>query len=204
MNDPHDWDDTPGDDDDDDDLEIEVPGGPVLIVRAVIADIIDDTTQQWLARCAGRLFGVLGLSDETEATIVITDDVEIRALNHEWRGKDEATDVLSFAYQEAEDGFVLPDLLGDIIISIETARRYAEEAHHATWLHDDDTSHDAWTLHHELAFLMGHGFLHLLGFDHIDPEDEKIMRPQERDVYQAVTAAEAPPRRATRLCPPVH
>ncbi len=189
-------------DPDDNDLIIEIDNGPILILREAILSNIEPDAQKWLEHCASRIFDVLGLSDQTEATIVLTDDVEIQELNAQWRHKDEATDVLSFAYQEAEDGFVVPDLLGDIVISIETAQRYAQDAHHATWLNQEDGEASApWTLQNELAFLIGHGFLHLLGFDHIEPEDEQVMRPLERSVYDTLTSDAKVTKRAAPLKP---
>lgn len=177
-----------------------LPIGPELIVRDEIADQLSEDDLAWITRCLSRMYPLLGCPDESEACVVITDDEEIQELNHTWREIDEPTDVLSFAYQDASDGFVLPHLLGDIIVSIETARRYAEEAQHADWIeHDADRP---WTLQDELAFLFIHGFLHLLGFDHIEEEDEAIMRPLERKLFLEMIADGAPTRRPQRLTPP--
>lgn len=85
-----------------------------------------------------------------EVHVLITGDERIRELNRDYRGKDRATDVLSFA-----DGDELPTgrrLLGEIVISLDTARRQAEEAGH--------------TEAQELSELVLHGVLHLLGYDH--------------------------------------
>ncbi|HEX8550925.1 MAG TPA: rRNA maturation RNase YbeY [Abditibacteriaceae bacterium] len=88
--------------------------------------------------------------------ISLVDDAEIHELNSGYRGKNKPTDVLSFAFDDGEDFSAAfpgaPVSLGDIIISIETAARQAEERGHE--------------IDEELAFLAVHGALHLLGYDH--------------------------------------
>ncbi len=94
--------------------------------------------------------------------IIFVDDLYITSLNHDYRGKNCSTDVLSFALLDNLP-FDLGQyrLLGDIYISIETAKRQALEYNHS--------------LVKELSFLAVHGFLHLLGYNHINKKDEKIM-----------------------------
>ena len=115
---------------------------------------------------------VYDIQPQTEVSIVLANDEYIHALNREYRGKDCPTDVLSFALNEGEDPEVLngPEevLLGDIIISIETATRQAEEYGHS--------------LERELAYLTVHGILHLLGYDHMIEEDKQEMRGEEEHV----------------------
>lgn len=89
-------------------------------------------------------------NDEAELSIVLTDDITIQKLNLEYRKKDHPTDVLSFPIDD--------EMLGDIVISLDTAERQANEAD--------------ITLTREVAFLFIHGFLHLLGFDHETSEDD--------------------------------
>lgn len=105
-----------------------------------------------------------GVEDEVEVSIVLVDDPYIQELNAEYRGKDCPTDVLSFAMEEGEaeidyDGEA-PDfrLLGDIVISLETAERQAQEYGHS--------------YEREITFLTVHGMLHLLGYDHGSDEDD--------------------------------
>ena len=104
----------------------------------------------------------------TALAILITDDEEIRQMNHQFLGIDEPTDVLSFP-DEADDfvqGLSEEPLLGDIAISLPTAIRQAELAGHP--------------LDSELAHLLTHGILHLCGYDHVtSPEDEARMRARE-------------------------
>ncbi|NLD61098.1 rRNA maturation RNase YbeY [Candidatus Sumerlaeota bacterium] len=104
---------------------------------------------------------------EAEVSIAFVDDDEMRSLNKQYRGKDKTTDVLSFALSEGEDSAVMPDVIGDIIISLPVAARQAEEY---------DTTIDA-----EIARLLVHGTLHLLGYDHMKPGDEKIMFPLQEE-----------------------
>lgn len=85
-----------------------------------------------------------------ELSLVVVRDPEIRALKRTWFGLDEATDVLSFPGIDAPGGG--PRILGDVVISLDTARRVAREL--------------GGTLDQELALYLAHGVLHLLGFDH--------------------------------------
>lgn len=100
-------------------------------------------------------------------TVVITGDDEIRALNREFLGNDAPTDVLSFPIKAVDaEPFIAPDeetagYLGDVIISYPTAVAQAAEQGH--------------TVMDELALLVVHGCLHLLGYDHTDEESERLM-----------------------------
>ena len=121
---------------------------------------------------------------EASVGIVITDDETVRALNREYRGYDETTDVLSFGLSEmakpaaegeeqvdfptAPDGWLH---LGEIIISYETAARQASEA--------------GKRVDEELRLLLVHGILHLVGYDHAEPEEEAIMRAREQALLLA-------------------
>ena len=94
--------------------------------------------------------------------IIIIDNEEIRKINKEYRGIDDKTDVISFAledYKDINDSYI--KILGDIYISYEQAENQA--------------SHFGNTTLEELFFLILHGILHLLGYDHMNLEDEKIM-----------------------------
>lgn len=173
-----------------------MPASPDLIIRDSIAEQLPPQTLSWIRKIKGRLYDALGLSAMTESTIVLTDDEEIHELNLQWRGVDEPTDVLSFAYQEAENAAMTPDLLGDVVISIPTARRYAESMAHAEWLGGEGPPVTPWTFELELAFLLAHGFLHLMGHDHEEPEDEAIMKPLEREIFASLIAPTKQPRRA--------
>jgi probable rRNA maturation factor len=91
-----------------------------------------------------------------EVALRICDDAAIRELNRDYRNKDKPTDVLAFAQREA--AAAAADLLGDIVISLETAKRQAKRG-----------------LYAELLHLASHGLCHLLGYDHRDDEEERVM-----------------------------
>lgn len=95
--------------------------------------------------------------------IIFISDDEIHEMNKKYRGIDRPTDVISFALEDSsDDGYGLRErVLGDIYISIDRARSQAKEYGHS--------------LNRELRFLSVHGFLHLLGYDHMNEEDEKEM-----------------------------
>lgn len=102
--------------------------------------------------------------DNVTFNIIIVDNEEIHRINKEYRGIDRPTDVISFALEDEKDMMLSEEvgrILGDIYISIDKCRSQAEEYGHSFL--------------RELAFLSVHGFLHLQGYDHMKPEDEKVM-----------------------------
>ena len=109
---------------------------------------------------------------ELEISILFCGDDEIKRLNREYRGIDKATDVLSFPLLDEEDDGVSPAVLGDIAISVPRAQLQAEEYGHS--------------FERELGFLTCHGLLHLLGFDHMTPEEEKEMFGLTDDIMNGV------------------
>ena len=106
-----------------------------------------------------------------ELSILLADDATVRELNRTYRDTDAATDVLSFAQSEGE-AFARPEgaasHLGDVVISLDTARRQTREHNLA--------------LDAEVAHLLVHGILHLLGYDHEQPDDAAAMRLQEDEI----------------------
>ncbi|HYB98164.1 MAG TPA: rRNA maturation RNase YbeY [Candidatus Limnocylindrales bacterium] len=133
------------------------------------ADIIDETGDASLAaaaeRVAAALLELLERAD-CELTVVLVDDERIRELNAQWRGKDKATDVLSFSQLEGEGLPLASGLLGDVVVSAQKLRVQARDG--------------GWTDEEELARLILHGLLHLLGFDHEVDEDARVMQAEER------------------------
>ncbi|HTZ53641.1 MAG TPA: rRNA maturation RNase YbeY [Candidatus Acidoferrum sp.] len=124
---------------------------------------------------------LLASVDQGDAAISVTlvDDAAIRALNREHRGKDKPTDVLSFPLEpppqrasHARDPGSPERLLGDIVISIDTARRQAAD-------------YDA-PLQRELERLLIHGLLHVLGHDHLEPGERARMEAEERRLAAAI------------------
>jgi probable rRNA maturation factor len=118
---------------------------------------------------ARRVLGHASLQTTSggEVSILMTSDSEMRDLNRRWRGIDKPTDVLSFPGKgpQAPDA---PVHIGDIALAFETSQRDAEEMNRPF---DGHVSH-----------LLVHGFLHLLGYDHIEPEDAALMEPLEASI----------------------
>ena len=106
-----------------------------------------------------------------EVSVTFVDNEAIRELNRDYRGKDTPTDVLSFPMME----FEMPEVyvsLGNIVISVETARRQAEEYGHS--------------LKRELCFLCAHSALHLLGYDHETEDEREEMEAKQREILDAL------------------
>ncbi|HHV59585.1 MAG TPA: rRNA maturation RNase YbeY [Clostridiaceae bacterium] len=115
----------------------------------------------------------------SEISVYLVDDEYIREVNRDYRNIDRPTDVLSFPLLEIDHGSFTPSesdfdldqnllVLGDIIISIETAIKQSELYGHS--------------FEREITFLLTHGVFHLLGFDHVNPEDEKLMMGMQENV----------------------
>ena len=134
------------------------------------------------------------LSAETEVSVSLVSDEVIHVLNKDYRGIDRPTDVLSFALDEAEEPqeFGGPDthLLGDIIISAETAVRQGEEYGHG--------------LNRELVYLGVHSLLHLLGYDHMNKADKAVMRQEEEKALQLIHLSQADLDRSAGNADPDH
>jgi probable rRNA maturation factor len=106
-----------------------------------------------------------------ELSLLIVDNDEIREINRDYLERDRPTNVISFAMQEGEGGGVQPQLLGDVVISAERAAEDAAEA--------------GVPFEHELVFLLLHGILHLLGYDHERGTEEQAaeMEAKEREIF---------------------
>ena len=107
-----------------------------------------------------------------ELSLSLAADEEIRELNAGYRGIPRPTDVLSFSLVDGECSEHRRDLLGDVVIGIETAARQARERHRS--------------LDEEVARLLIHGVLHLLGHDHEEPEAARLMRAEQRRIWRAL------------------
>lgn len=105
-------------------------------------------------------------------SLLLTDNKYIQVINCEYRDKDAPTDVISFAYHETEDFNIGPyDTLGDIIISLERVDEQANEYNHS--------------FEREFYYVLTHGILHILGYDHIEEEDKKLMREREETILSS-------------------
>ncbi len=125
-----------------------------------------------LTRRARALLRALGHA-RSELSIAIVDDQAIAVLNHRDRGKPGPTDVLSYSLLEGPHAECRGALLGDVVISIDTASRQARRARR--------------TLDDECLRLLIHGVLHLLGYDHEEDDDARRMRAEERRLLGAVS-----------------
>lgn len=108
-------------------------------------------------------FDYLKIEDDIEFSVSVIDNERIHEINKEYRHVDRPTDVITFALEDEESPYVkgMPRLLGDIFISYEKAVEQAKDYGHS--------------IKRELCFLFTHGLLHLLGYDHMVEEDEKVM-----------------------------
>jgi probable rRNA maturation factor len=127
--------------------------------------IIPETWENWFQQWLEILNDDLPTAPSYEISLRLTTDTEIQTLNFQYRQQDKPTDVLAFASLEADlpqsEEMVasMPLYLGDIIVSIDTAQRQAQQQEHS--------------LSTELAWLTAHGLLHLLGWDH--PDEDSLM-----------------------------
>lgn len=134
----------------------------------------NETYEKTVEKVLHKCFEEEGLLDsKLIITVTFTTPEKIRKINEKYRKIDRATDVLSFPMFEKEEleekienkDFLYEDVLGDIIISIEKVKEQAEEYGHS--------------FERELSYMLVHGFYHLMGYDHIEEEDKKVMRPKE-------------------------
>lgn len=123
-----------------------------------------------LRKVARKILSASGCPD-AQLSILIVDDAMIRDINRDYLKKDRPTNVISFAMQEGEGGGVQPEVLGDVVISAETAARDAFDAQ--------------ISFESELYFLLLHGILHLLGYDHErgTQADAERMEAKEREIF---------------------
>jgi probable rRNA maturation factor len=135
--------------------------------------------ESWLQRIAIRTIEAEGIRSPAEMGLVITDSKTIQKLNKTYRGEDKSTDVLAFhmvpgTSQESEPRFAVPPdgvhHLGEVMISYPQAVRQAHEQGHGVT--------------QELALLIVHGVLHLLGYDHELPEEEQLMKARENEILK--------------------
>ena len=124
---------------------------------------------------------------ERGASVVVADDATLRELNGRYLGEDQPTDVLAFPWEEPDPASETPSFpaprsggspLGEVLVSYPQALRQAQE--------------HGQPVEREVALLVVHGLLHLLGHDHAEPEEEEAMRKMERETLAKVFAAPSP------------
>ncbi len=130
--------------------------------------------RNWLATLLSHL-----KLEEVEVSLVLVSNPKIKQLNHTYRKENYPTDVLAFPLWEGEIVFTPgpPILLGDIVISVEKAARQAQEHRHS--------------LETEMAVLVVHGLLHLLGYDHINDAEASQMQRKERELLTVIAASKS-------------
>lgn len=134
-----------------------------------------DDLQELIVKATDKVLEYEDFDVEGEVSVLFVDDARMKALNAEYRGKDEVTDVLSFPQYESikDDGVSDPFIyLGDVVISLEQAKRQAEEFGH--------------TLEREIVYLTVHSMLHLFGYDHMTDEEKTEMRAKEKSVLSSL------------------
>jgi probable rRNA maturation factor len=143
-----------------------------IFIEEEFRGVVDEGS---VRRIAQTVLKAEGVAPPYEVSLVFTDSETIKQLNRDYRGVDEPTDVLAFhmlPQKEVDDSFALPPdgvtRLGEVIISYPQAAEQAREQGHST--------------ERELALLIIHGILHLLGYDHEEPEEEAKMRSREKEL----------------------
>ncbi|WHX99355.1 rRNA maturation RNase YbeY [Neobacillus sp. DY30] len=149
-------------------------------MNKLIIDLVDETDQLSDEQIADieKLLNFAAeqenVEEGSEVSVTFVSNERIHEINREYRAKDAPTDVISFAMEELGEGEIvlkgeeLPRVLGDIIISIPKAEEQAKEYGHS--------------FIRELGFLSVHGFLHLLGYDHMEKEEEEKMFSRQKEI----------------------
>ncbi|MGE7666526.1 rRNA maturation RNase YbeY [Ureibacillus composti] len=150
---------------------------------ALVIDFLDETNEvkeehmELVEKLLQHASEVEMIEDGSEVSVTFVTNEAIHEINKQYRDKDQPTDVISFALEELGEGEVeivgegIPRVLGDIIISTDRTKEQAEEYGHS--------------FERELGFLAVHGFLHLLGYDHMTPEDEKAMFGKQDEILSS-------------------
>lgn len=133
---------------------------------------VDENIEAEIIRAA-ELIGKIYGAENSEVSITLTNDENIHELNKKFRGIDRPTDVLSFAFRESDEPKIFGaefETLGDIIISVDRAKFQAEDFGHSFL--------------REIIFLEVHGFLHLLGYDHMEENERIEMETEQKFVME--------------------
>lgn len=146
----------------------------------ITVDFIDEENhtqkdhQEETQKLLSFAYDYLKQEEDAEVSVSFVDEEGIQSINREYRNKDQVTDVISFALEDEEDDIIHEDAmrtLGDIIVCTRRAEEQAEEYGHS--------------YKRELLFLSLHGFLHLLGYDHVEDEDEREMNTLQDEILDA-------------------
>lgn len=147
-----------------------------ILIECQPENFLEDEEKNFLVDLSKEVLSRLGeifkIEKNTEVSVVLTNNAFIHELNRTYRNIDAPTDILSFALDESDDeenfSEDVPHALGDLILSVERAKEQAVEYEHS--------------LRREVAFLLVHGFLHLLGYDHIEEADRLKMEEKQAEL----------------------
>jgi probable rRNA maturation factor len=144
--------------------------------------LVDDSFREhfdsrWLKKLTEKILSSQKVAAGVEVGVVIVGQERIKELNSKYLGENEPTDVLSFPMRPEESTAFIPppdgvEHLGEVIISYPQAVKQAEEHSHS--------------VKRELAVLLVHGVLHLLGYDHGEPDEEQVMKERESDILSYI------------------
>lgn len=137
-------------------------------------NFVNDAELKEVSELLTFAYGHLEEEGDAEVSVSFVSNEEIQNINRDYRDKDSVTDVISFALEEDEMNIIhaeAPRTLGDIVISTDRAKEQAEDYGHS--------------YRRELLFLALHGFLHLLGYDHMESDDEAVMNGKQEEILNA-------------------
>jgi probable rRNA maturation factor len=121
-----------------------------------------------------RILSALGCKNDSELSVLFVDDNEIKDLNSKYLNRDYPTDVMSFSMREGEFPTLNENMLGDVVVSLDNAREYAQKK--------------GVSIEDEVIYLLIHGILHLLGYDHEkEGSDAHKMELKEKELYNMLT-----------------
>lgn len=144
----------------------------VLDLSLEIEGFEEEITEEKVEKYIGDVLrGEFDSDKPVYLSVALVGNEDIQRINRDYRGKDQPTDVISFAYHETEDFNIGPyDTLGDIVISLERVKEQAADYGH--------------TFQREFYYVLTHGLLHLLGYDHIEEDEKKEMREKEEEILR--------------------
>lgn len=155
---------------------------PIVVTIEVDEPYIEQVDQQAIEQLVAHVLRAENVQPPVEVSVWITNEDELHTLNRTYRNVDSSTDVLSFGAEADETPFISapdqPRYLGDLAISFPHVVRQAEEYGHSR--------------QRELSYLVTHGVLHLLGYDHMQPDEAQVMRGREEALLGALGITREP------------
>jgi metalloprotein, YbeY/UPF0054 family len=135
-------------------------------------NLCDVSYEEQFLKIIEKTLNYLNIEGDIEMSCIIVDDEKIHEINKHYRHIDRSTDVISFALEDSDQFYIegMPRSIGDIFISYDHALMQSQEYGHS--------------IKREMCFLMLHGLLHLLGYDHMNEEEEKEMFALQRQILE--------------------